>query len=337
MVLSGLVFAAGLTAVAADAPTGDEAWESFKLQFPKAYNNGAEEVERKQIFSANFARIIETNSQDLGYKFGVNQFADLTIAEFEKNYIGKVLPPSAKEGLTYLGRHEEVSELADSMDWTTLGAVTPVKDQGQCGSCWSFSSTGAMEGANQIATGRLVSLSEQQLVSCDTADGNEGCGGGWPYLSFTYVSNNGACAESSYPYAGTDASCAQSSCSLALAPGAVTGYMDVGQTSSALMSALMSQPVSITVNAAQGSGFQLYTSGVLTGQCTGDIDHAVLAVGYGTLNGTPYWRVKNSWGTTWGDAGYLNLQRDPADCEYGAFSVLQYPPSIPLISGSAVV
>jgi len=317
----------------------DEDWEAFKASFPKNYNGDEEEAKRHEIFTANFAQMVEHNSRGEKYQLGVNQFSDLTGEEFNTQYTGAV-PPASKEGLPYLGQHEEVEVFADSLDWTTRGAVTPVKDQGQCGSCWSFSATGAMEGSNQVATGRLVSLAEQQLVDCDTAE-NQGCGGGWPYDAMSYVSKNGACSESSYPYKARDSTCKQSACSLSLTVGAVTGYKDAAQTSAGLMSAVMSQPVSITVNAAgpdptKAGAFQLYTSGVLTGPCIGDIDHAVLTVGYGTLSGTPYWRVKNSWGTTWGDAGYLNLERD-ASIAQGSFCVLQYPPSIAVISGSVVV
>jgi len=330
--LSTVILASGLTAVAANAPT-DAAWKSFKVSFGRAYNSDREEVLRKQIFSSHFAHMQVHNNKDEQYKLGVNQFSDLTEAEWKASYTGAVPPPS-KEGLPYLGRLEEGEVLADSIDWTSLGAVTPVKDQAQCGSCWSFSTTGAMEGANQVATGRLVSLAEQQLVDCDTADGNDGCGGGWPYLALTYASNNGACIESSYPYTATGGSCKQSSCNLGLAVGAVTGYKSVGETNSALMSAVMTQPVSITINAA--GDFQLYESGVLTGNCQGQIDHAVLAVGYGVLNGAPYFRVKNSWGTTWGDAGFVNVQRD-ASIASGSYCILQYPPVVPMISASVAV
>lgn len=336
MVLSSLVLASGLTAVVANDPATDAAWESFKVKFGTQYNDELEEAERKGVFSSNFAHIQQHNSRDEQYKLGVNQFSALTATEWEATYLGAVPPPSdSQEGLPYLGRLEESSALTDSIDWSTLGAVTAVKDQGQCGSCWSFSTTGAMEGANQVATGRLVSFAEQQLVDCDTADGNAGCGGGWPYLALTYASNNGACAESSYPYHATDGSCKQSACTLALPVGAVSGYNDVDLTSSALMSAVMSRPVSVTINAA-GSNFQYYESGVLTGRCKGSIDHAVLTVGYGSLNGVQYWRVKNSWGTSWGDAGYVNIERD-ASIKSGSYCILQYPPVVAQIRASVAV
>jgi C1A family cysteine protease len=321
-----------LATVAAATPT-DDAWEQFKIDFPKTYNGETEEATRKGIFAANYATIQEWNSRDEKYKLGVNQFADLTETEWKATYTGAI-PPPAKDGLPYLGRLAEVEVTADALDWTTMGAVTPVKDQGQCGSCWSFSTTGAMEGANQVASGRLVSLAEQQYVDCDTADGNAGCNGGWPYLAMTYASKNGACTESTYPYTAVDGTCKQSSCSLGLAVGAVTGYSDVSLTDTALASALMGTPVSVTVNAA--GSFQMYTSGVLTGGCHGSIDHAVLATGFGTLSGTTYWRVKNSWGTRWGDGGYVNIERD-ASIRNGAYCILQYPPVVTQISAAIEV
>lgn len=192
-----------------------------------------------------------------------------------------------------------------------------------------------MEGSYQVATGQLLSLAEQQLVDCDKADGNAGCGGGWPYLAMTYVSKNGACLESSYPYRGTDGHCDQSSCTLGLTPGTLTGYMHVGQTTSALMSALNGQPVSVTVNAGE-IAFQFYSNGVINHGCSGSINHAVLATGYGTdTDGTPYWRVKNSWGATWGDSGYFNLERGVGS--QGDACILQEPPSFATIGGSISV
>merc|ERR1719183_1930448 len=338
MVFSGLVFAATLNAVASDVPT-DEAWEAFKIQFPKSYNSEDEETQRKEVFAENFARITEHNKAGVEkYSLGVNQFADLTTAEWSATY-NKAVPPASvddsKDDLPYLGQVEEKLELADSIDWVSRGAVTPVKNQGQCGSCWRFSTTGAMEGAYQVATAKLVSLAEQQLVDCDRSDGNQGCSGGWPYMAMTYASKNGACLESSYPYTATDGYCRQSSCTLGLTPGTVTGYMHVGQTTSALMSALNGQPVSVTVNAGE-IGFQFYSNGVINHGCSGSINHAVLATGYGTdTDGTPYWRVKNSWGATWGDAGYFNLERGVGS--QGDACILQEPPAVATIAGSISV
>lgn len=231
----------------------------------------------------------------------------------------------------YLGEIEEVEELADSVDWVSKGAVTPVKDQGSCGSCWSFSTTGVLEGSNQISTGRLVSLAEQQLVDCDRAD--DGCSGGWPHNALDYIAKNGACTESSYPYYAQGRSCSQTSCTLGVPVGAITGHHNVPQTNNGLASAVMSQPVSVTVQVT--GSFSSYSSGVLTGSCQGQINHAVLAVGYGTMNGQEYWRVKNSWGSRWGDAGYVNVAKDST--REGAFCILQYAPVFPVMSGSVSV
>jgi len=331
MALSSLVFTATLTAVASDAPT-DEAWEAFKTQFGKTYNSEDEELERKEVFSENYVWISQHNDAGVAkYSLGVNQFADLTNSEWSATY-NRAVPPSAdhsKDDLPYLGQVEEKLELADSIDWVSRGAVTPVKNQGQCGSCWSFSTTGAMEGSYQVATSQLLSLAEQQLVDCDRS--NDGCSGGWPYMAMTYASKNGACLESSYPYTAVGGGCRQSSCTLGLQPGTVSGYQHVGQTTSALLSALNSQPVSVTVDAGE-IAFQFYSNGVINHGCYGQINHAVLATGYGTAaDGTKYWRIKNSWGASWGESGYFNLERGVGS--QGDACILQEPPAVATIAG----
>jgi len=331
MAFRSLVLATGACIAAADAPV-DEAWEAFKVSFPKTYNSDVEEAERKGIFTANYAHMQEHNKYDLDYKLGVNQFSDLTESEVKEIYTGA--SPPAIQTVPALGESQEVEELEDSVDWTSKGAVTSVKDQGSCGSCWSFSTTGVLEGTNQITTGHLVLLSEQQLVDCDTHDGNQGCSGGWPYNALDYIKAQGSCTEESYAYRGVGGRCASSSCSLGVPVGAVTGYHNVPKTSSGLMSAVMGQPVSVTVEVS--GDFSRYSSGVLTGICSGSINHAVLAVGYGTMNGKSYWRVKNSWGSSWGDSGYVNIQRD-ASISQGAFCILQDAPVFPVMSGAVAV
>jgi C1A family cysteine protease len=227
--------------------------------------------------------------------------------------------------LRSLGQHEYGGEaLADAVDWTSKGAVTPVKNQGQCGSCWSFSTTGALEGAFEIASGNLVSLSEQQFVDCDTVD--SGCSGGLMDNAFTFAKSNAICTEASYPYKATRGTCAAASCTVGLAKGTVTGYKDVSPDSeSAMMSAVSQQPVSIAIEADK-SVFQLYKSGVLQSSCGSSLDHGVLLVGYGTEDGTDYWKVKNSWGSSWGDAGYVKLLRGKGGSgECGLLKQASYP------------
>ncbi|KAJ4703640.1 putative Cysteine protease [Melia azedarach] len=203
-----------------------------------------------------------------------------------------------------------LTSVPTSIDWRKKGAVTPVKDQGSCGCCWAFSAVAAMEGITQIKTGKLVSLSEQELVDCDTQD--SGCSGGLMNIAFEFIkSNRGLTTEANYPYEGVDGTCKTKKAGRKAA--AITGYKDVpANNEKALLQAVASQPVSVAIEGS-GYSFQFYSTGVFSGDCDTYLNHAVTAIGYGTSSaGTKYWLMKNSWGTGWGEDGYMRIQRDVA-------------------------
>ena len=292
-----------------------EDWiHDFKIKFDdyKTYDG----VLKKWIENHKF--IEEVNAKNLTYKLGHNQFSGMDSNDFSQ-YLGisRILYQDYKQLYHVSKPIDFTSKLADSVNWVTKGGVTQVKDQGQCGSCWSFSTTGAIEGAYFVKTGKLESFSEQQLVDCDnyTNGGKDlGCKGGLMDNAFTWVSkNDGLCAESDYPYvSGTtkkSGDC-QKSCNVNK-DSDVRSYVDVvPKSDDEMMKALSLQPVSIAIEADQKE-FQLYKSGVFTGKCGTELDHGVLAVGYGSLDGSDYYLVKNSWSTSWGDGGYIKLGRGP--------------------------
>merc|ERR1712228_1132272 len=223
-------------------------FDDFKKAHSKTYSDADEEVKRFGIFKSNVDFINEMNAKGNDFELGVTPFADLTAEEFDAHHFGIKKPTDLYGDLPYLGRHNSSNKvLASSVDWTTKGAVTPVKNQGQCGSCWSFSSTGSLEGANFIASGKLVSLSEQQFVDCDKVD--SGCQGGLMDNAFEFAEKNAICTEQSYPYQARSGSCKASSCTVGISQGSVMGYKDVGHTENDLMAAVAQQPVSIAIEA----------------------------------------------------------------------------------------
>jgi C1A family cysteine protease len=291
---------------------------------------------------ANFANnddIIERhNAKKLSYTLGHNKFSGMSNEEWIAYVrVGLDMPNKEKAPFTHVAP-KDVSALPTSVDWTqTAGIVTPVKDQGNCGSCWSFSATGALEGAyaqKYSQTSSWTGFSEQELVSCNTKT-DHGCNGGLMDRAFSYVErNNGLCSEADYPYTsgttGENGECLDSTCTIDTKLN-IASHTDVQTNSdSALMSALVQQPVSVAIQANQPD-FQLYKSGVLTGTCGANLDHGVLAVGYGTwTDGTDYYKVKNSWSADWGMSGYVLIERGGNQNNgKGQCGILSGPPSFP--------
>ena len=263
---------------------------------------------RNTVFNANVAKIIGHNTGNSSWTMAVNKFADLTADEFKARYAGGIV--KSKRSLRKSKDIAPLNTTANpaSVDWTTKGAVTPVKNQQQCGSCWAFSTTGSVEGAWFLSNGTLPSLSEQQLVDCSVPEGNQGCNGGLMDQAFQYIiDNKGITTEDAYPYTATG----PNTCQAQGKPVAATlsGFKDVAVNNElALETAIVQQPVSVAVEADQ-SVFQFYSGGVMDSACGTQLDHGVLAVGYGTDAGKEYYKVKNSWGADWGMKGYILLGR----------------------------
>ncbi|XP_022987485.1 thiol protease aleurain-like [Cucurbita maxima] len=294
----------------------------FAHRYGKSYETAEEMKLRFRVFLESLELIKSTNRKGLSYKLGVNQFADWTWEEFKKYRLGAPQECSA----TTKGSHKLTDVvLPESKDWRKNGIVSPVKDQGQCGSCWTFSTTGALEAAYAQAFGKGISLSEQQLVDCAGAFNNFGCNGGLPSQAFEYIKYNGGLeTEEAYPYTGKDGKC-----EFVAGNAAVQVIDSVNITQGAedeLKEAVgLVRPVSVAFEVARD--FRLYTKGVYTSELCGntpqDVNHAVLAVGYGVEDGVPYWLIKNSWGDKWGEHGYFKMELGKNMC--GIATCASYP------------
>ena len=251
----------------------------------------------------------------------INQFTDLTPYEFKEQFVGGLKAEVGSYGCKTFS--SSASGVSDVVDWRANGAVTSVKDQGQCGSCWTFSSTGAAEGAWAISKKQLIDLSEQELVDCATGInyGSHGCSGGQMEGAFKYLIEHGQCSLSSYPYTAKDGTC--HTCSAVVHFSSCSDVKPNDQVS--LKAAVFQQPVAIAIE-ADTRYFQSYSSGVLTSSsCGTNLDHGVLIVGYGTENGIKYWLVKNSWGNTWGENGYVKIARSDSVNDEGVCGIAMDP------------
>jgi KDEL-tailed cysteine endopeptidase len=312
------------TASDLNAQATKDLFEQWKLAHGKVYSNAAEESHRFQTFQDNYLFIINWNADPTQTsQVGLNEYADLNTAEF-----------SALKGCLNIERKNTTVKNVDvdvvaapaSWNWATQGAVTPIKNQGDCGSCWAFSTTGSLEGLNFLQgpkKGTLLSFSEQQLVDCSTSYGNQGCNGGLMDYAFEYSAAKGNEQEATYPYTGVQGTCKYNA---AQTTKVNTGYTNVAQDNQvALLAAVAVQPVSIAIEADQPV-FQLYTSGVITSaSCGTSLDHGVLNVGWGTSGSQAYWIVKNSWGASWGNQGFVWIAKTSTTTGPGICGIAMMP------------
>lgn len=291
----------------AEAPIKD-VFASWMKEHKITFGTPVEFNYRLNVFAQNYAKINQVNSQQSDYKLGLNQFSHMTIEEFRAKYTGLQVPENYERQTNYAT--SQVDQTGE-VDWRAQGAVNPVKDQGQCGSCWAFSATAAIEGIWKISGNNLENLAEQQMVDCSSSFGNQGCNGGWMDYAFKYViSAGGQQRTSTYPYTARDGKCKFNAPD---AVGKIKGFRDVPKGDCAtLFDFATAQPTSVAIDA---DAIMSYRSGVFSNSLCGTrLNHGVTLVGYGTDKPTNknYWIVRNSWGTSWGEQGYIRMDRDPS-------------------------
>ncbi|XP_012692203.2 procathepsin L-like [Clupea harengus] len=332
-----LIIAAASLAVVSCASLSleDLEFHAWKLKFGKSYRSPKEEAQRKLTWLSTRPRVLAHNIlADQGiktYRMGMNQFSDMDNEEYRNTvllrstFLSNETKTLDQRGIN-TSRQKGGTKLPDSVDWRKKACVTFVKDQTHhCGSCWAFSTTGALESHTCIKYGRLPSLSEQQLVDCSRSYGNMGCNGGYIDLTYQYVIKSGGVdTEDSYPYQAEDDNCRFKPSDVGASCRGYTKVKTPGNES-ALQEAVANEgPVSVAIDAERD--FRFYESGVYDEpSCSRTrLNHAMLVVGYGTEDGQDYWLVKNSWSASWGEEGYIKMSRNQ-DNQCGIASYAFYP------------
>jgi KDEL-tailed cysteine endopeptidase len=286
---------------------------------------------RYNIFLKNLDIINNNNIYNHEYKMSINEFSDMTNYEYSMKYLGLNRFKRKLENLMLnfcrYDEHAYNGDVPEEVDWVERGKVSGVKNQKQCGSCWAFSAIGAVESAHSIKYGRLIEFSEQELVDCaKDRYGNFGCDGGLMVNAFHYMISNGVCEEVDYTYLAREDECRD--CNMRHH---MRGCRMVdSRNETALKYAVANQPLSVAIDASSSS-FQFYSSGVLDASCGTDLNHGVLLVGYGEENGVKYWKIKNSWGETWGDKGYIKIKRLESDKLTDGMCGVALMPSYPIV------
>ncbi|KAK3431577.1 zingipain-2 isoform X1 [Eucalyptus grandis] len=291
-----------------------EQHEQWMAKYGRTYKDQEEKEKRRAIFKKHLQFIEDFNaSGNRTFKLGINQFSDLTDDEFIQSHTGYLASKQVKSRRNAsLSQQYPSGDVPESIDWVEKGAANPIKDQGQCGSCWAFSAVAAVEGITQIKSGKLPVLSEQQLIDCDTE--NNGCEGGLTVDAFRYIiQNQGITSEDTYTYQEMDGICDSTKEAQQVAQ--ITDFAEVQPGEDELLKAVAQQPVSVRI-AGSGQEFRHYVGGVFNGDCGEKLNHAVVVVGYGTSEEGKFWKIRNSWGESWGEDGYMRIQRG-GESSYG--------------------
>lgn len=306
----------------------DSVFARYLAKHGKSYSSKEEYERRKEIFARQLKIVTDHNSQNgATYHLGMNMFSDLTTEEFTKMFLGDNGAEEAYPADEVRHIEQAVSDVTP-IDWRNMGVVGPVKNQGKCGSCWSFSTAGPIEEHYAIKYNKSVVLAEQQLVDCSWAYGNNGCNGGLFANGYAYVRDYGLELNETYPYVANDTICNYTSDKVVVQ---ITGTIAATRSAAGLKQALVNGPASISLHV--GDTFRAYNSGIYNdATCATEVNHAVQSVGWGNdaASGLNYFIVRNSWGPTWGESGYIRIAESNTDL--GICGMLYRVPMQPIIA-----